>query len=219
MKQTKGGWSRGGASSPAVPRSVVTAGGSRRSRPSQLIPGVLQTMRWTVRAASSLAVVVGMLLWTQAALAKVAPERLADLVQTSDFIGIVRVDGVTGRIPLIRQRRASATILQSWKGSRTGVVAFIAQPTSTCDISEAKRGEEVVVFIQGERLALAGRGRMPIFMRDGRRYAAIWDDVILPASLFVTKGPDGEYEFVRGVLVEDLLAEVSKTLPEAAQLE
>ena len=44
MKQTKGGWSRGGASSPAIPRSVVTAGGSRRSRPSQLIPGVRPTV-------------------------------------------------------------------------------------------------------------------------------------------------------------------------------
>ena len=187
---------------------------------SQLISSVRPTMRWIVRAATRSAVILATLLLTQAsALAKVAPATLADLVRRSDFIGIVRVDDVTGRIPLIRQRRASATILQSWKGPRTGVVKFVARPTWTCDISDAKRGEEVVAFIQGDRLALAGRGRMPIFMREGRRYVAMSPEVFLPASLAATKGPDGEYEFVRGVLVDDLVAEVSKSLLETAQVE
>jgi hypothetical protein len=45
MKQTKGGWKRGEASSSAAARSVVIVRGSRRSRPSQLIPGVRRTRK------------------------------------------------------------------------------------------------------------------------------------------------------------------------------
>jgi hypothetical protein len=164
------------------------------------------------QTATTVAVVVATLLLTQVpAPAKIKPASLADLVRTADFIGIVRVDDVAGRIPLLRRRRASATIVQAWKGPPTGVVTFIAQPTWTCDLSDASRGEEIVAFVEGDRLALAGRGRMPIFLREGRRYAAVFSEVILPAGLATTAGPDRESTLVRGVLVDDLVAEVSKS--------
>lgn len=187
---------------------------------SQLIRGVRPTMGRTMRGVSSVAAAIAVLLLGQGpVLAKVAPATLADLVRRSDFIGVVRVEKVSGRIPLIRQRRASATILHSWKGPRTGVVKFVAQATWTCDISDAKVGEETVVFIQGDHLALAGRGRMPIFSREGRQYVAIWSDVFLPASLATVKGPEPDYDFIRGVLVDDLVAELSRSLPEVGQVE
>ena len=152
---------------------------------------------------------LALLLVDTPALAKVAPATLSDLVQRADFIGIVRVDHVGGRIPLVRKRRASATILQSWKGQRDGVVAFVAQPAWMCDISEAKRGEQAVVFILGDRLVLAGRGRMPIFSRGGRRLAAVSPDIVLPPGLATESGPESEYELIRGVGVDDLAAAVA----------
>ena len=142
--------------------------------------------------------------------AKVARTDLADLVKDSDFIGIVRVADVSSAIPMIRQRRATATVLQSWKGQRDGEISFLAEPTWACDISDAEPGEEAVLFVRGDRLVLAGRGRMPIFLRAGRRLAAIWSEVILPADLATEDGPKSEYEFIRGVSVERLGAVVAR---------
>jgi hypothetical protein len=160
---------------------------------------------------------VALLLPESPARAKVAPATLADLVQRADFIGIVRVDRVSERIPLVKPRRAFATILQSWKGQRDGVVSFVAQASWVCDISEAKHGEEAVVFIQGERLVLAGRGRMPIFSRDDRRLAAVWPDVQLPRGLTTEDGPEPEYEFIRGVTVDQLSAAVALSFSRTAE--
>jgi hypothetical protein len=171
----------------------------------------------TLKAASILgAAIVASLLAESAALAKVAPSHLADLVREADFIGIVRVDRVGGRIPLIRPRRATATILQSWKGQREGSVTFVAQPTWSCDTSDARRGEEVVVFIEGDSLLLAGQGRMRIFERAGRRLATIWPGVLLPPDLDTEAGPEPEYGFLRGVGVDDLAAAVTASTPAAA---
>ena len=43
--------------------------------------------------------------------AMVAPASLSDLVRRSDFIGVVRVDRITGRIPLVRRRHATAAFV------------------------------------------------------------------------------------------------------------
>ena len=158
------------------------------------------------------AIVIGLIAESPVA-AKVAPATLADVVQRADFIGIVRVDSVSTRIPLLKRRHASATILQSWKGQPNGKVRFIAQATWTCDISEAKVGEEAIVFIEGDRLVLAGRGRMPIFTRQGRRLAVIWPDVQLPRGLRTEDGPEPEYSFIRSVGVNDLAAAVAVSSP------
>jgi len=160
MKQTSAG-----------PR-VARAPGAGPPRRAQLIPSVGPTMRRIVKTTSMLtaAIVIGLIAASPVA-AKVAPATLADVVQRADFIGIVRVDSVSTRIPLLKRRHASATILQSWKGQPNGKVRFIAEATWTCDISEAKVGEEAIVFIEGDRLVLAGRGRMPaniLVSDDGR---------------------------------------------------
>ena len=177
---------------------------------SQLIPCVGPTMRPIVKATSIVTAAVAIsLIAGSPATAKVVPATLAELVQRADFVGIVRVDSVSTRIPLLKRRRASATILQSWKGQRSGTVRFIAQATWTCDISEARAGEEAIVFIEGDRLVLAGRGRMPIFAREGRRLAAVWPDVRLPPGLGTEDGPEPEYGFIRGVGVAYLAAAVA----------
>jgi hypothetical protein len=167
--------------------------------------------------APGLGAAVVVLLLAESATAKVAPASLVDLVQRSEFIGIVRVDRVSRRIPLLKRRRASATILQSWKGQREGVVSFIAQPTWICDSSAAKQGEEAVVFVEGDRLVLAGQGRMPIFSRGGRRLAAIWPGVHLPGDLVTEEGPEPQYGFIRGVRLDDLAAAVAASASTAGE--
>ena len=151
------------------------------------------------------------------ALARVRLMSLSEFVQDSEFIGVVRVARIGVGIPFLKRRRATATILESWKGRASGSVTFRAAPTWTCDISDAKQGEEVVVFIQGGELQLAGRGRMPIFLREGRRLAAMWPDVRLPPGLATEAGPEPQYDFIRGVGVDALHAVVATLVSEKAE--
>jgi hypothetical protein len=136
--------------------------------------------------------------------AKVGVISLADLTRQAAFVGIVRVDSISVGIPLLRRPRATATILDSWKGQLEGRVHFVAAPTWICDISDAEKNEEAVVFIRDGTLLHAGRGRMPVFTRDGRRLAAIWNDVRLPADMITEDGPEPEYQFIRAASVSDL---------------
>ena len=150
------------------------------------------------------------------ALASVRPMTLAEFVQDAEFIGVVRVERVSLRIPFLMRSRATATILESWKGKTSGTITFGASAAWTCDISDAKQGEEAVIFTRDGELELAGRGRMPIFVPDGRRLAALWTDVRLPALIATEAGPEPEYKFIRGVVVTDLQAAVATVVPETA---
>ncbi len=140
----------------------------------------------------------------QTASAKVAIVSLADVVQSAEFIGVVQVESVGGGIPLVRRPRASARIIESWKGPQQGKVRFAAAASWACDISDAVVGETAVVFIMKGNLAHAGRGRMPVFVREGRRLAAVWPDIRLPAEVATEAGPEAEYKFIRAVSVDDL---------------
>jgi hypothetical protein len=148
--------------------------------------------------------------------AKVAPVVLADLTRQAEFVGVVRVDRVSVRIPLILRRRATASVLEGWKGQSAGRVTFGASLTWACDISDANEGEEVVAFVRDGRLLQAGRGRMPIFSRNGRRLAAVWTDVRLPVGLGTEPGPDPAFASVRAVGVDDLRQAVAAVLSTTA---
>jgi hypothetical protein len=142
--------------------------------------------------------------------ASIAPITLGALAERAEFIGIVRVDRISWGVPFLRRPRAMATILDSWRGQAQGKVTFVAAPTWICDISDAKNGEEAVVFVRDGSLLHAGRGRMPIFTRDGRRLAAIWPDVRLPEGVTTEDGPEPEYPFIRAVGVIDLQNALAK---------
>ncbi|QEH35555.1 hypothetical protein OJF2_41080 [Aquisphaera giovannonii] len=86
---------------------------------------------------------------------------------------------------------ATARVLETWKGGPVREVRYIASPDWTCDTSHADEGERVVLFLSYEHwrkdrtffsITHAGRGRMPIREVEGKRYAAVQDDVILPAG-------------------------------------
>ena len=164
-----------------------------------------------LRKTSAIVVLVAVSVLGEAPVAaSVAPITLKELAERAEFIGIVRVDRVRWGVPLIRRPRAMTTILDSWKGQAQGRVTFVAAPTWICDISDAKDGEEAVVFVRDGSLLHAGRGRMPIFIRDGRRLAAIWPDVRLPGGVTTEDGPEPEYSFIRAVGVIDLRNALAK---------
>jgi hypothetical protein len=150
-------------------------------------------------------------------LAKVRLMSLSEFVQDADFIGVVRVERISGGIPFLKRRRATATVMESWKGQAIGTVTFRAAPTWTCDISDAKKGEETLVFIRSGELVLAGRGRMPIFTREGRRLAAVWPEVRLPPGVITEAGPEPQYDFILGINVEALRAEVATIVSSVAE--
>jgi hypothetical protein len=150
-------------------------------------------------------------------LAKVRLMSLSEFVEAADFIGVVRVEQVSGGIPFLKRRRATATVIDSWKGQATGTVTFRAAPTWTCDISDAKKGEEAIVFIRRGELELSGRGRMPIFTREGRRLAAVWPDVRLPPGLVTEAGPEPQYDFIRSVAVDAIRDEITTLLSRVAE--
>ena len=157
------------------------------------------------RVLATMVLLVTVLARTQSPVAaKVGIISVADLAQQAEFIGIVRVDKVSLGIPLLRRPRATATILESWKGQGSGRVRFVAAPTWICDISDAKRDEEAVVFVRDGSLLHAGRGKMPVFTRDGRRLAAFWDEVMFPKDVITEEGPEPEHQFIRGVSINGL---------------
>ena len=78
--------------------------------------------------------------------------------------------------------------------------------TWTCDISDAKKGEEVVLFLTrtkggpGLEICHSGRGRMPLREVRGKTDATLWVfDVRLPEGTATIPGLEPEYSFIRSV--------------------
>ena len=101
---------------------------------------------------------------------------------------------------------ATARVLEVWKGNAGHEVRYVASSTWTCDISEAKVGERVVLFLMKPKdwpfmlIEHSGRGRMPIRDVEGKLYATIWaKDVRLPKGFMTIPGPETNYEFIRSV--------------------
>ncbi len=140
--------------------------------------------------------------------AKVGALQLDELVEGSDLIVLAEVESVTK--PLIGERKATARVLEVWKGPPIETVRFIASPTWTCDISEAVEGETVVLFLaRGDHprfytIAHSGRGRMPLRTVDGLTYATFWREVRLPEGTPTIEGPESEWSFIRSVEMEVL---------------
>jgi hypothetical protein len=151
--------------------------------------------------------------------ASVARITLKELVDDSDLIVVARetkiedgpADLNLGKEVSSPIKVATARIVEVWKGKAGPDVRYIASPTWTCDISEAKVGEPVVLFLSKSksvpfmRIEHSGRGRMPIRDVNGKRHATIWViDIELPRGVKTIPGPESEYQFIRSVAVDDL---------------
>ena len=106
---------------------------------------------------------------------------------------------------VIGKRYAKAKVAEVWKGTPTERVEFLASRTWTCDISEAKKGETVLLFLiksnksRSYAIAHSGRGRMPLRAVEGKSYATFWLDVRLPKDTPTIDGPEPKWDSIRSV--------------------
>jgi len=121
----------------------------------------------------------------------------------------------------------------------TQSLLYLACSTWICDTTQANPGEEALFFLRrtdvlagagptfdaelattfGARevlsVNLAGRGRMPLRVVDGRTHVDYWEDVVPPGNVTTTEGPEPERaSFVRSMDLDD----VSRTLDGYRQL-
>lgn len=126
--------------------------------------------------------------------AEVADVELKKLVGFSDLIVVATVTRVEAGPDELNPRDegfppvkvATARVVETWKGKAEENVRFVASPTWTCDISSAKEGEKIVLFLKRRKdlpimdIAHSGRGRMRLRDVEDRPYAIIPEGVILP---------------------------------------
>lgn len=105
------------------------------------------------------------------------------------------------------------------------MIEMVKGLTWTCDISDAKKGETVLLFLTkgGEArsyaIAHSGRGRLPLRTVDSKSYATFWPDIRLPKDTPTIDGPEPKWDFIRSVEVETLRDLVKKALEEKEKTE
>ena len=131
--------------------------------------------------------------------AKVKATLISEVVRSAGAIVLVRVTKVTEgnsdpHGTIAKTDVAVAEVLEQWKGDVGKTVEFSVQKTWPCDVSRAVVGERAVLVLdrnyKGEEhvrawpglyfLSFSGRGRMPIVARDGKTYARVQGEIILP---------------------------------------
>lgn len=153
---------------------------------------------------------------TSHAFARVGSIALNELPRESEIILVAKVKSVTQ--PLIGRRYAKAEVVEVWKGDQKERVEFLASPTWTCDVSEARKGETVLLFlIKGGKsrsftIAHSGRGRMPLRTVNGKEFVTFWPDIRLPKGTPTIDGPRPEWEFFRSVEIAIIRDLVNKAL-------
>jgi hypothetical protein len=146
---------------------------------------------------------------------------LDELVRCSDIIVLAKVEAVTR--PLIGKRYAKATVTDVWKGTQIDRVEFLASPTWTCDISAAKKGETVLLFLtkggksRSYAIAHSGRGRLPLRTVGSKSYASFWPEIRFPMDTPNIDGPEPKWNFIRSVDVETLRDLVKKALQKKSE--
>lgn len=76
---------------------------------------------------------------------KVAAMSVTDLFKASDVVVTAKVASVDN---IVGTKVASANVIQVYKGSvKQSKVSFLAEPTWTCDVSGAKPGERVLLYL------------------------------------------------------------------------
>jgi hypothetical protein len=151
--------------------------------------------------------------------AEVAEIPLKELVTRSDLIVLAKVSKVEDGPADIkteddrffpRVKVATAQVVETWKGTALQEVRYVASPLWTCDISDAEKGERVVLFLESRKgspilmIAHSGRGRMPLREVEDKTYATLWDDVRLPKGIATIPGPEPKYSFIRSVELSKL---------------
>jgi len=150
--------------------------------------------------------------------ARIGSVRFEELVANSAAIVVATVSEVEEPTAERHLIYATAVVQRTIKGSLSGAFRFLAKSDFMCDTGKGVPGETALFFLypQGDGnfgIAVAGRGRMPFRIIDGRTYVTVWNgDVILPKDLPTVDGPDPRYSFIRSVELENLEALIRKNL-------
>ena len=80
--------------------------------------------------------------------AKVASIEFSELAKEADLIVLGMVKDVT---TIQGAKLARVKVLATYKGEKLEELFFLAQPTWTCDISEAQRGETALLFLSASK--------------------------------------------------------------------
>jgi len=119
--------------------------------------------------------------------AKVISLSLEELIKQAELIVVAKVEKVSS--PIDDKRYAEAKVTEVWKGAQTESVEFLASPTWACDVSDAVKGETVVLFLikskqsRSYQIAHSGRGRMPQRAVGDRPCADLYEDIRLPDGI------------------------------------
>ena len=136
------------------------------------------------------------------------------LVASSDIIVVAKVvDARVAAIDSRTERIATAEVVAVWKGQPSGKrIQYVVSPEwFACDISGARVGESVVLFLsrnsQDGRYHIAhfGRGRMPLIDSDGTLHARMYE-VSVPAAVSAR----GQTRSFPGSIAVDVLHELVK---------
>jgi hypothetical protein len=140
---------------------------------------------------------VAWLCFPVASRAEVREVEVKDLTARSELIVIANVSKIENAPASLERDDASmpplkvatAQVLETWKGKPIPEVRYIASPDWMCDTSHEEKGERVLLFLKYAHwrkdrsflsISHAGRGRMPVREVQGKWYAALQDEVILP---------------------------------------
>ena len=142
--------------------------------------------------------------------AKVSATNISELIGSADVIVLAKVTKVSGGDVASGQRNskgavAIAEVVESWKGEPSKTVKFSVEATWDCDVSGATVNELTVLSLNRKYkgsgrprvlpgvhfLSFWGRGRMPIVEQDGKLFARVQGEVLLPkGALESSRSPE-----------------------------
>ena len=146
---------------------------------------------------------------------ELAAQPLETVVGESELIVVATVTAVSASST--DKAYATAQVLETWKGTPTKYVEFLAELTWACDMTEAHTGETVVLFlVRGEpsRSYLidgAGGGRLPVQVVGDIAYASSLGYIVLPDWIHTTPATEGR-EYPRLIRLDTLREVVAATL-------
>lgn len=166
----------------------------------------MRMLRWCLLA----------LLFPLAASARLSSMNIDHLIVYSDEIVLAKV---TELLPSSAAERdvvfATVSVEKTYKGSLRGSFLLRASPGVICDSSMAIKDETALFFLnRGDDgiyyIQFAGRGRMPLRQVNGRTYASLWSEVLLPKDAPTIAGPDAQSSYVSSVELGYLEALIRK---------
>ena len=147
---------------------------------------------------------------------------ISELTAKSRLVVLARVISIReSRTALGPEKRATAKVLEAWKGAPADHIDYVASPVGwfACDTSYSRVGETTVLFLErdkgshGYRIAHFGRGRMPVVAVGNQSHAAVYE-VTFPTGIVVRQQ---QYPFLFTVPVEKLKT-IVRTPPSTRRL-